>query len=359
MEAKQVEFAVSAQHLSKIFDTLESLTDLSYARMYLKDKGFTTSINWEATRKSISDQIEGHSNKKAVSGPLGKLESIIKNLMIVGKHYYQVYKLDSVQHEQLIKGLKSVSFEPVVYSAAFPLILPEIDLSSANTPKLTAIEHFETGVALIYSTPRFQTTIENKVEKIEGKRNVVTYRKDVKQHQFDVVFVPFDSPRIEMRISSKVSKRDIESAFNMLEGHFFSFLKQNFFELDCQSPIDVHNAIEVLYDKSDYGRVVETQFLSVDNGIKMPRHCRKDISICLREQPYHMAGAEKEEVRCVGVSVRWDNELKKLKLKNRTEVQLESLAHLDYKKCVRFIIDNPVGNKKALSIVSDVLVASV
>jgi hypothetical protein len=358
MEAKQVDLAVSAEYFSKLLDTLESLAELSYARMFLKDKGFSTSTNWETTRKAILAQEKGKGTKKPVSNPVDKLKYIIKNLMIVGKHYYQVYDLNKEQHKRFITAVNSFEVGSTPYSDAFPLALSENELTATNVPQLTAVEHFKTGVALIYSTPRIRTAVEESVQTFDGKRRIFTYKKEVKQHQFDVVFVPFDSHRIELRISSKVGKRDIESAFKLLENHFFELFKTKFFPLSSYSPIDVHNAIEVLYDKPDYGRVVETQFLSVDNGIKMPRHCRKDISICLREQTYHKAGAEQEEVRCVGVSVRWDNELKKLKLKNRTEVQLESLVHFDYKKCFRFVIENPLGNKKALSIVSDVLVAS-
>lgn len=359
MEAEKAVLKESPDYLSGLFDTLESITDLNYARMYLKEKGFSTSTNWEATRGAISTQLSGRGTKKPVPNAISELELIAKKLMIVGKHYYQVYNLKESQHTKLIDLLKSFEIKPNIYTEHFPLTLPEDILTPTNVPRLSALEHFSDGIALIYSTPRLHTSTETEQKNIEGIRNTVTYKKDIKQHQFDVVFVPFKNHRIELRIPATVGKRDIESAFNKLENHFFSFFNKNFFKLDSHSAIDVHKAIEVIYDMSKYGRVVETKFLSIDNSITMPRHSRKDISVCLREQKYHQAGAKFEAVRCIGVSVRWDNDLKQLKLKNRTEVQLESIAHFDYKKCFRFIIENPVGNKKALSIVSEVLDASV
>jgi hypothetical protein len=358
MEVKQVKLDASQDYLSELFDTIESVAEHSYARMYLKEVGFLTSINWDSTREVITAQING-STKKAVSDPINKLELIIKKLMIVGKHYYQVYGLSPQEHEALIAALQSYTIEPNVYSDVFPRILSEDKLTPTNAPRLTAIESFDDGIALIYSTPRIQSLVEKEEKLIDGSRNIVTHTKDVRCHQFDTVFIPFNDHRIEIRISSKVGKRESEKAFEKLEGHFFSFFKTEFFAITCYSPIDVHNAIEVLYDNLDYGRVVETKFLSIANDIVMPRLSRKNISICLRNQTYHKEGAASEPVRCVGVAVRWDYELKALKLQNRTEVQLESLPHYNHKKCFRFTIENPLGNKKALSIVSDVLAALV
>lgn len=347
----------SAQDVEQLLNVIGSVSDTAYSRVFLKQHGFDTSTSWEVTRKYIGEQLAGK-RKGSAKTNYSNLEKIAKGLMLLGKHYCEIFNLSSSEHADIIKKADSFSFDGKPYSKAFPLFVDESLLTTASMPVLTAVEKNSSGVVFYFSTPRRVSEKVKSTENIGGKLLPVTYIKETKKQYIDSVFIPFDCERAEFRISSVINKRDIDTEMSRLQDVFVRLLSLNQIKLKDTHSVNINKAIAKIYDNASLGRVVETVFHSLDNGINIPRSCRKDIGVCLRNQEYHLAGAAKEDVKCVAVCVRWDTTVQDINIKVKTELKLESLNHFNFTVSKRFEIENPRGIKHAISLISEIEKAS-
>ncbi|ENP0646461.1 hypothetical protein [Enterobacter hormaechei] len=345
--------AFTAQDVEQLLNVIGSVSDTAYSRVFLKQHGFDTSTSWELTRKNIGEQLAGK-RKGTSKTTYSNLEKIAKGLMLLGKHYCEIFSISAREHDEIIKRADSFSFNGKPYSDVFPFFVEENLLTTASMPVITSVEKNNSGVIFYFSTPRRVLEKVKSTENVGGKLRSVTYFKEAKKQYIDSVFVPFDHKRAEFRISAAISKRDIETEMSRLQDVFVTTLALNKIKLKDTHSVNINKAIAKIYDDASLGRVVETVFHSLDNGINIPRSCRKDIGVCLRNQEYHLAGAEKEDVECVAVCVRWDSTVKDINIKVKTELKLESLAHFNYTVSKRFEIENPRGFKHAISLISEI-----
>ncbi len=344
------------KRLANKLELLESLAQISFARLFLKKEGFATEVSWEATKLAIKHQESGKGKLPKVANSMKKLDAIAKKLMIVGKQYFQVQTMETQDHKDLLSLLMAYKVPQNVYTKGFPNLLDSSALTSANMPVLSDIHDDSHGLAFIFSTPRLETKKFTHVVNINGVKKSATYYEDVKHHCFDVVYIPKSRPRIELRVSTNtVGKRQIEDALYKLQDAFYNILGQLNFSLTKLTTTNMHKAVENLYAENGYGKVIDTKFLSVQNHTLIPRANKVDTAICLRDQPYHIAGAKKEKVRCVGLTLHWGMTVKGLNLKNKTRLNMESEANFNYEHCARFTIETPLGNKKALELVDKIL----
>ncbi|KKC61686.1 hypothetical protein WG82_21360 [Citrobacter amalonaticus] len=345
--------AYTAQDVEQLLDVIGSVSDTTYSRVFLKQHGFDTSTSWELTRKNIGEQLAG--NKKGTSKTTySNLQKIAKGLMLLGKHYCEIFTLSSGEHASIIKSADAFCFNGKPYSDVFPFFVDESQLTTASMPVLTSVEKNSSGVVFYFSTPRRILEKVQSTENVGGKLRSVTYFKESKKQYIDSVFVPFANQRAEFRVFSGINKRDIENEMSRLQDVFVTVLALNKIKLKDTHSVNINQAISKIYHDDSLGRVVETVFHSLDNGINIPRSCRKDVGVCLRNQKYHLAGAEKEDVECVAVCVRWDATVKDINIKVKTELKLESLAHFNYTVSKRFEIENPRGIKHAISLISEI-----
>lgn len=343
----------TAEDVDQLLNVIGSVSDTSYSRVFLKKFGFDTSSSWEVTRKNIKEQLAGK-RKGTYETTYKNLEKVAKGLMLLGKHYCEIFALSNDEHAAIINKADNFIFNGKPYSEFFPFLIEEDLLTTASMPVLTAVEKNKNGVIFYFSTPRrIQEKIQS-TEQVSGKLRSITYYKESKKQYIDSVFIPFDHTRAEFRISSSVSRRDIDNEMARLQDVFVTVLLHNKITLKDTHSVNINAAITKIYDNVKLGRVVETVFHSIDNGINIPRSCRKDVGVCLRNQQYHLAGAEKEEVKCIAVCVRWDTTVKDVNLKIKTELKLESLAHFNYTVSKRFEIENPRGVKHALSLITEI-----
>jgi len=344
---------VDLAFVDQLLDVINTVSETNYSRIFLKQFDFETSTSWEQTKKHILEQFSG---KRASSEKVtyANLEKIAKALMVLGKHYCEVFKLSDTEHKNIIDNFDKVAFSGKPYSDVFPRFVAEDDLTIAFSPILTSIEKLKKGIIFYFSTPRNIVERVHSSEMIGGVLRSVSYPKDVKKQYIDSVFIPYEMPRAEFRIMSSISKRDISHAMEKLQDSFVAYLGASKIVINDTNPVNINSAIEKIYNDSNYGRVIDTVFYSGENGIVIPRSCRKEVDVCLRKQEYHLAGALKEEVKCVAVSVRWDNIVGRTGLKVKTELKLESLSHFDYNVSTRFQIENPQGYQHAISLISDI-----
>ena len=342
--------------LDKLLEALFSVSEVSYSRIFLKQYGFETSINADKTTEKIIEQFKNPS-KLPEQCTLDNLAKIVKAMMLLGKHHCEVTLISKKDAKYIIENFDNFKFAETLFSNNFPILVDNALLKISGMPVITAVEKKPKGIVFYFSTVRRKTLNKQVKKEQDGKIKTMFYEEEIKVQYIDTVFMPFDRDRLEFRVSCDVQKRDIADQITRLKDAFFTFLEVNKLKIKNTSSVDINSAIENLYNKPDYGRVVETSFLSLENSIVMPRSCRKDVQVCLREQEYHKAGAEKEKVKCVGVSIRWVKTIQKVQLLIRSEIQLESLPSMDYTSCTRFVMENPSGLAQAIEWVDVILKA--
>lgn len=339
--------------VEQLLDVINIVSETNYSRIFLKQYDFDTSTSWDQTKRNILEQFSGK-RKSTERSSLSNLEKITKALMVLGKHYCEVFKLTNAEHSKIIDNIDNISFDGKPYSDVFPKFVDVKNLTIASTPILTSIEKLKSGVVFYFSTPRRVVERVTTTNLVNGVMRNVSYPLEVKKQYIDSVFIPYNHARAEFRIMSSISRREIENEMARLQDNFVAILSANKVPISDCNPININKAIESIYNDSSFGRVIDTIFFSEANGVVIPRSCRKEVGVCLRKQEYHLAGAQKENVKCVAVSVRWDNTVPKIGLKVKTELKLESLAHFNYNVSKRFEIDNPHGYQHAISMISDI-----
>lgn len=339
--------------IEQLLAVIDAVSDTNYSRVFLKQFGFDVSNSWEITTQYISQQLSGN-RKGSDKTTYSNLEKIAKALMVLGKHYCEFFVLSESEHDAIVTTAESFVFDGKPYSDVFPLFVDTQQLTTASMPVLTSVEKNKSGIVFYFSTPRRVLERVSSKENINGILRSVSYQQEVKKQYIDSVFIPYEYSRAEFRISSDVGKRDIDTEMNRLKDVFVRVLANNRIKLKDTNSVNINAAVEKIYDDSNFGRVVETVFYSDDNGIVIPRSCRKEVNVCLRQQEYHLAGAQKENVKCVAVCVRWDETVPSVNLKVKTELKLESLAQFNYTISKRFEIENPRGYKHAISLISEI-----
>ncbi|MDZ4034379.1 hypothetical protein U0868_22800 [Kluyvera ascorbata] len=349
----QVESCVSSSSLpiEQLLEVIGTISDTNYSRYYLKRFDFDTGIGWKETRSNILEQFSGK-RKASERATYSNLVSITKALMFLGKHYCEIFPLTANEHLVLVANASKIKYDGKPYSECFPLFVSSEDLTVSSLPVLTHIEYKKSGIMFFFSTPRRVSERVEKLEKVQGVLRKVSYREDIKKQFIDTVFIPKEHNRIEFKISTEIGKRDIDNEMARLQDTFIEILSKNGISLKDSNSINLNKSISTIYNNSSIGRVVDCVFYSKDNGISIPRTCRKEVDVCLREQEYHLAGSEKEDVECVAVTVRWEEIDPKVKLKIKTQISLESMANFNYTVCKRFIIDNPKGLSHSISLAS-------
>ncbi|HDR2483411.1 TPA: hypothetical protein QCI27_003564 [Enterobacter roggenkampii] len=337
----------------QLLEVIESVSETNYSRIYLKKSGFETSNSWEITKANILDQLSGKRVAPA-KATFASLERITKALMVLGKHHCEIFRLSEKEHKHLLANATNFIFDGKPYAFSFPAFVPQSLLTTAFMPILTAIEKQNSGVVFYFSTPRKITKRIHTQEVVDGVLRAVSYPVEVKEQHIDSVFIPNNCNRAEFRINSKVGRRDITKEMENLQDVFVSILAKNNVKLADANAININSAIENIYDDNTYGRVIDTVFWSEDNGIAIPRECRKEVDVCLRDQPYHLEGAKKEKVKCIAVCVRFEKTVENVNLKVKTDLRLESLAQFNYTVSKRFEIINPRGYAHAISLISDI-----
>ncbi|EMY7639955.1 hypothetical protein ABCT75_004041 [Citrobacter freundii] len=348
-----VNVSSSVVNPEQLLEVIEAVSDTNYSKIYLKQSGFDTSNSWETTKSNIVGQLSGKRNAPA-KATIANLEKITKALMVLGKHHCEFFKLSKREHQYLLLNATAFSFDGKPYSDSFPAFVPCNLLTTPNMPVLTSIEKNKSGVVFYFSTPREVTKRIHSQVMVGGTLRPVSYPVDVREQHFDTVFIPNDSARAEFRINSTVGKKDITKQMENLQDLFVTILGNNKLKLADVNPVNINAAIDTIYNDATFGRVVDTVFWSDDNGIAIPRECRKEVDVCLRKQPYHLEGAKIEKVKCVSVCVRFEKTIDKVNLKVKTELRLESLAQFNYTVSKRFEIINPRGFAHAISLISEI-----
>ncbi|HCP24935.1 MAG TPA: hypothetical protein DIT85_00365 [Pantoea ananatis] len=352
-EEKNNQNLIPLSRIDKLLNVLFVISEISYARIFLKLNDFETSVSAEKTKTKILDQFSGKAPRKEKC-TYENLVKITKAMMVLGKHYCEFTKLNEIEYKFIEGKYKDLKISESLFSKEFPFMVEQSLLKMSGMPVITAIEKKERGIAFYFSTVRKKTIqVDVKVEE-DGVLRKMAYDEEIKVQYIDSVYVPFGKNRAEFRVSTDVPKKLIDDQITRLKDAFFSLLETNGMRIANTSSVDINKAIEKMYNNTGYGRVVETSFLSLDNGIVMPRTCRKDVQVCLREQEYHKAGAEKESVKCVGLSIRWEKVIKGVDLKIRSEIQLESMPNFDYNYSTRFVLENPAGMNQALEWIDDI-----
>lgn len=350
--------ALVKNNILDLFSYMESLAKNSYARIYLTQLGLDTSNSWEATKLEMMNQLFDQNDKLKVADALPKLKRVAKALHLTNRHIIQLIQGDAKTFADIRTALDNLVITPSDYSKVFPFEHTG-KMTSTGFPVLTAIEKDTNGWAVYFSTPKIKKIKVPIVVQQNGKPRTVMLDDEVIKHVYEVVYVPFNNDRIELRVSGETYKKDIEETLDRLRQAFYDVLRVSGINLTSLTIMQLEKAIVSLYKQDGYGKVVDTKFISVKNRTLMPRSNQRKTDNCLREQKYHKAGEKVEAVKCVGLIIQFKKRTTKKNLLVTTRLHLECEPNSDYNTCSHFTLENPIGNAKALYTINHLIKSNV
>ncbi|NOI88443.1 hypothetical protein [Vibrio sp. 99K-1] len=342
------------QLFEKKLKFLEGIAKNSYARTTLTALGFNTSKGWLGTQTEILNQVFDPNNNQIMADADDKLAQACKRLHVCNRNITQILTADSKVMIEVRALLSRLQVPSNIYSKNFPFETIG-SLTTANIPVLTYIEEQSNGWVMYFSTPKVCNVPVPVTVTHGGKKMTVMIDEDQKVHAYEVIFVPKDGDRIELRISSDTHKKQINDCLESLRDVFDNILRVNKISLASMKIVQLEKAIVSLYDQDKYGTVVDTKFISVKNRTVMPRTTKRSTDNCLRDQQYHKAGEKVEQVKCIGVKIQFKKRTTKKNLLVTTKLHLECDPVSDYKTCNYLILDNPIGNTKVIETLDHIL----
>lgn len=344
---------ITKTKFQNIFSYLESIAKNSYARIYLTHLGFDTSNSWQATQLEMTAQLFDQNNQLKDRDTLLKLKKVTLALHLTNYHIIQLIQGDAKIFSDMRLALATLVVTPNEYSTVFPFEYIG-KMTSTGFPVLTKVEKTAKGTAIFFSTPKVKKIKVPYSFMKDGQTKTVMLEEDIIKHIYEVVYIPNDDNRIELRISGDTYKKDIEVTLNMLKQAFYDVLRGHGIDLTSLTIVQLEKSIINLYNQENYGIVVDTKFISEKNKTLMPRS-NKRTDNCLRDQQYHKAGEKVEIVKCVGVTISFKKRTTKKHLLVTTKLHLECDPSSDYSTCNYFTLENPLGNVKALEIIKHMI----
>jgi hypothetical protein len=287
--------------------------------------GIPRSRGWDLTVARLS--APGALNPDQI----GAAQQILIEHEVCGEKLVRVYEVDLATKAALIEQLRSVEVQESVFSSCFPAVLTEEEIAAHFPVPLTLVAVLEVGegVAAIFAATRgltFREEVDREGlppaarEALAGYDEVLGIRQE-KRQIFDVVFVPFDGNRVDVRVdfpdgmlrgAAQAAHIQVRHAFNVLVGHEVLGVPINLFPL-----------IGNMYHASREGTVVELAFGTTTASTKYERMRRQHL--CLREEIYHRAGSDALDapIEPFRLSIQWSVELGE-EAQSRPELSFQS-----------------------------------
>jgi hypothetical protein len=277
----------------------------------------------------------------------------LKEHILCGEKLTCLYRVDESEKNELIQYALKLDYETSSFSEAYPIILTDEQLVSAEVdePKIVAIEHYDVGVAVVFASIRIielrveldpAEFAEDAREALSGYDELIGIKK-TRFEAFDVVWLPYKGDLIEIRVDFLPGM--LRSAGQAAHGVMKRSLKKAYDKLNLGTPVDIFPLIRTLYNAADEGTVVELTFGTTTASLKHEKMRRKHLD--LRKEDYHVGGkkALTSPIEPYRLGVQWNIKLSDA-IASRPEIGLYSLLRGDSLKTTSLhdiVVKNCVG----------------
>jgi hypothetical protein len=277
------------------------------ASKILEDCGIPRGRGWDNTIQKLEDGFEPS------EAQLEALLTRYKEHLVCGEKSVRFYDLDQDSMNSLRAYLHDSENEENALSSSYPLPLAQEQIAALplSRPKLVGVERMEDGIAGIFCSirsaelrvPLDRDDVPQDAQHLFDNFSEVVGVKTLKTQAFDVVWVPHEGTRADVRIDFPVGMTlDASTAAHAgVNGEIAAVLGQRSFD----GAVNLFPLIDRIYRTSDEGMVVELEFATTTASIKREKMRRQHLS--LRTELYHRGGTEaiNGEIEPFSIGVEW------------------------------------------------------
>jgi hypothetical protein len=293
--ATEIENTEALNRYELLFKGLEQTEELHYFRFLAKKFKFHVSNDWKKTIQVIHQDLTNPSSiKPDVTFP--NLELLIDQIIISADKAYKIYNVEGKVHEALMSLSGNVGQDDLkddllkIYPSK---IIPE-SLHPQGT-YLTVVKQFDSGLAFVFSTLK-------KSSEFNSETGIVT---KYLTHFYNIVFVPKNSNRIEVRVCSKTPKNDIDDSFRQTINVFYDYVGSKGIDLRNAKEISFYKCIESFYLDKNAGRAASVVMSTDEQSSDATLSNKKVRDYCARTQLVHDNSGNNHSYKCRAVNIRW------------------------------------------------------
>ena len=270
--------------------------------------------------KSLQNSLE--EDWVTVGGLKKKFESILEEYIINGKKKTFIYTV-SKDNVELLKSdvyklkTKGHGKKINVYSKNFPYSIPKayFDDKESNPIHLTKVKSTEKGIYFVLSSFR-HTSLKDELDESYIKEDllnelrkkydkILCVSKRKKSQVNDVIFIPRDFSRIEVRVDSSSIEEAAPCCKKIIESISRKGIPKKFFN---KTHVLTKGLMSYIYKHvNSEVNIVELGF-NCSSGTSRHEYFRRENSD-LRDEMYHKYGAKHVNISPYKMYLRWDKEI--------------------------------------------------
>lgn len=287
--------------------TLENLLDGMAARIpwrvaakILATHGAPRARGWDLFKEKVSSE-------KHDIGVDGLSNSFLEHILF-GEKASRFYDVDKISLEDVIK-----TFSGKTEYSKFPFseLSEKTEELPTSKPNLCFIHHSDEGITLVYKSVRAvekRETLKLSAIPADARPAFSEYKEliGVKQNKFrayDVIWLPYDSSVVELRVDFPNGASTEASELAIL--HVLDAFKGDSEAAIDEKPVDLFPIIGRIYDEKNEGQIVELALHTSTGSFKHEKMRVGDQ--CLRDELYHRGGTDalRGEIELFKLGVRW------------------------------------------------------
>ena len=303
-----------------VFQSMRRRIPWNVARIIFNETGIETGLGWEKTRSKISAEDIGKDR-------LGELIDRLHQHNLCGEKFTKLYKLSESEHEQTVKKLLDLAPSDSPFAKAYPLSLPVSDFpEDAHTPRLVSVTKDDDGVGIVFSAvidivTRVPIVISEAIAAASPLMNsydeIIGLKRE-KRQVFNAIRASHHHRYLEVR--NDIPQGVTSDLAHGMHSAMRSVLN-DLTDLSIETPVDLAELIERMYDDEGEGIVVELGFVTTTGSVKNEKMRRQGLD--LRQEIYHKSGKAglPTKIEPFRLSLRWLIDRSK-KLRSQPELGL-------------------------------------
>ncbi|WP_207460795.1 hypothetical protein [Azospirillum sp. SYSU D00513] len=299
---------------AKLLRSLVERTDWPVASNILRYHGLRLGRGAKGTIFKLREMI---ANGAIGQADLRRLFVRYKENLAYGDKYVRFYDIGDASWPQIKAYADSARAEVGPFSASFPYMLTESELSNIapNNPVLSAVERSPLGITLYYCSNRVHFVrekintyeMEERISEAFKKYDEVIGVKVSKKQAVDVIWIPNDGGPIEIRVDANACPivETSMAAHEILRINFNEAVGLNV----LNKAVNLFPAIQNIYINDEDCRVTEMAFMAGTGSHK--HETMRKSQTCLRKERFHEAGvgALEGDIRAHLITVFWEYEI--------------------------------------------------
>ena len=300
-----------------ILNSIKNRTSLPVFQAHCKINNLPTSASWEKLEEKIDQEISiSPARRREIESILNK---IYNEAIYLGKRAVKIFRINSLNNEEIFNILSSLSPEASPYLASFPLpvelgVLTNIDnqaylcRTDVSAQGNIVTNTFCSKKIFIEKEERTRDEIGSDAINEFGWQNYDEFIFIKKKYSqcFDYVRFNKETSILEVVVEER-SGSDTHAAFNLIQTKINAIFSSNEnIDVRLISPVNFFPAINSIYQSPVEGIISELGFTTITGSAKLEkmRTNRKD----LRLEEFHLGGKDAIHgaLTPFRVAVRWN-----------------------------------------------------